>query len=143
MNRKGCYLVGLIAMLPVIYICAYVLFPAVRPEPTPSEVFVRLTGVLEPPSSIHDLKIHYLLDPLLGDGAATISFAVSESDGEALGRRFSFGSGKTFPPETWYLVSQVPVEISDAQYARYTDKLRNGIIKTNAARTVFVWHGGY
>jgi hypothetical protein len=144
MKNKGCLIVGVIVAIPLFYVFAYVMFPSVRPKPTPAEVFSRVTHVSEPPSSMTDLKIHFLFNPLLGDGGALISFKVSEADGRKLASKLTFEDGDQIPSNPSERFSHIPIEIADAEYARYDEgMLHSGVVKTNADRTIFVWDGSF
>ena len=87
--------------------------------------------------------MHFLFDPLLGDGGALISFSLSESDGLELASGFYFQPAADVPANVEEQFSHIPIEIPDAEYAYMPDAVNiwDGLIKTNAEKTIFLWKG--
>ncbi len=142
-KNRGCMIFSAIVAIPIAYVIVYIMFPSVRPTPPPNEVFIRLTNLPEMPRSVHDLKIHYLFNPLLGDGSATISFGVSEEDGQLLASQFTFRAAPEIPSTYRDRLAKIPVEIEDPRFAFVPGFYgeRDGLVKTNRKRTVFLWVG--
>lgn len=140
MKKFGCFSMALLISLPLLYAIAYVVFPGVRPQPSPHSIFLRVTNLAAPPASLADLKVHELFDPLMGDGSALISFSLSQPDGQQLVRSLHFDTVLQANSRFhWY---PIPVPISNPAFARYTEGVRHGEIIANPERTRFVWYGG-
>ncbi len=96
MKKPLLIVVSLLVLAPIGWILLYILVPQVRPDPTPEDLFLRLTGRTELPQSVTQLKAYVVVDPLLGDGTAIISFSISASEGTALVDGIPFAPGSRY-----------------------------------------------